>query len=215
MNILTRKKHVYLSCQNIPLFALEYFDKFVRIDSKSEEAKNVLEQIKTIYKEKGQIDQMEKYFADLGNPLNVNQIESATYETAKDAHYNQKNYDLAFDKWAAYISRFPEGKYIIEAQFNYADIAYGKNMYDKALPGYNFVLSKTRSLYTETSLAKASYINYKNKNYKDARPQFMYLKEIAESPLNKTNARFGSMRCSFYMNKFDTALVACNDVLTN
>ena len=195
--------------------ALEYFDKFVRIDSKSEEAKNVLEQIKTIYKEKGQIDQMEKYFADLGNPLNVNQIESATYETAKDAHYNQKNYDLAYDKWAAYISRFPEGKYIIEAQFNYAEIAYGKNMYDKALPGYNFVLSKTRSLYTETSLAKASYINYKNKNYKDALPQFMYLKEIAESPLNKTNARFGSMRCSFYMNKFDTALVACNDVLTN
>jgi len=195
--------------------ALEYFDKFVRKDSKSDEAINVLNQIKTIYKEKGQIEQMEKYFADLGNPLTVNQIETETYETAKDAQYNLKNYDLAYERWAAYISRFPEGKYILEAQFNYAEIAYSKNDFDKALTAYNYVLSKNRSLYTETALAKASYINYKNKNYKDALPYFIRLKDIAESPLNKTNARFGSMRCSFYLNKFDTALVACNDVLTN
>lgn len=195
--------------------ALEYFDKFVKKDSKSDEAINVLNQIKTIYKEKGQIEQMEKYFADLGNPLTVNQIETETYETAKDAQYNLKNNDLAYERWAAYISRFPEGKHILEAQFNYAEISYTKNSFDKALSSYNYILSKTRSLYTETSLAKASYIYYKNKNYKEALPYFIQLKDIAESPLNKTNARFGSMRCSFYLNKFDTALVACNDVLTN
>ena len=194
--------------------ALEYFDKFVRIDSKSDAAMNVLNQIKTIYKEKGQIDQMEKYFADLGNPLTVNQIESDLYETAKDAHYNQKNYDLSLERWTAYISRFPQGKFITEAQFNFAEITYGKNQLDKALPAYNFVLSKARSLYTETSLAKASYINYKNKSYAEALPQFMWLKDIAESPLNKTNARFGSMRCSFYLNKFDTALAGCKEILT-
>ncbi|MBK7818009.1 MAG: hypothetical protein IPJ60_11045 [Sphingobacteriaceae bacterium] len=42
----------------------------------------------------------------------------------------------------------------------------------------------------------------------------MQLKDIAESPLNKTNARFGSMRCAFYLNKFDTSLAACNEILT-
>jgi len=194
--------------------AFEYFDKFVKADSKSEEAKNVLEQIKTIFKAKGQIEAMEKYFADLGNPLNVNQVEAATYETAKTAQYDEKNIDAAFDKWAAYITRFPEGKYILEAQFNYAETAYNKNMFEKALPAYNYILSKTRNLYTETSLAKASYINYKAKNYASSLPQFMQLKDIAESPLNKTNARFGSMRCAFYLNKFDTALTACNEILT-
>ena len=112
---------------------------------------------------------MEKYFADLGNPLNVNQVEAATYETAKIAQYDEKNIDAAFEKWAAYITRFPEGKYILEAQFNYAETAYNKNMFEKALPAYNYILSKTRNLYTETSLAKASYINYKAKNQ-----QFMY-----------------------------------------
>jgi len=195
--------------------ALEYFTLYLKSDSKSEEAKNIMEQVKTIFKDKGQIDEMEKYFAALGNPLNVNQIEIATYETAKEIHYNQKNYDLAMEKWAAYISRFPDGKYILEAQFNYAECAYDKNLFEKALPGYLFVLSKSRSLYTETSLAKASYINYKAKNYTDALPQYMLLKDLAESAVNRTNSRFGIMRCAYYLNKFDTALTACNDLLAN
>ncbi len=195
--------------------ALEYFTKYLKSDSKSEEAKNIMEQVKTIFKEKGQIEEMEKYFASLGNPLNINQIEVATYETAKDAHYNQKNYDLAMEKWAAYISRFPDGKYILEAQFNYAECAYGKNQFEKALPGYNFVLSKSRSLYTETALAKASYINYKAKDYAAALPQYILLKDLAESAVNRSNSRFGIMRCAYYLNKFDTALNACNDLLAN
>jgi TolA-binding protein len=194
--------------------AFEYFDKFVKNDSKSEAAQGILNQIKQIFKAKGQIEAMEKYFADLGDPLNINQVEKDVYEVAANLQYNDKDLDGAFDKWAAYIQRFPEGKYILEAQFNYAETAYNKNMWDKALPAYNYILSKPRSLYTETSLAKASYINYKAKNYAAALPQFMYLKDISESPLNKTNARFGSMRCAFYLNKFDTALVACNEVLT-
>lgn len=195
--------------------AFEYFDKFVRYDSKSEEAKNILEQIKNIFKEKGKIDEMEKYFAELGNPLNVNQIELATYDAAKDAQFNQKNTDLAMEKWMAYINRFPEGKFILEAQFNYAECAYSKNMTEKAMPGYEYVISKSRSLYTETALAKASYVNYKNKNYGKALPQFFYLRDIAESALNKTNARFGIMRSAFYLNKYDTALAATGDLMTN
>jgi tetratricopeptide (TPR) repeat protein len=193
--------------------AFEYFDKFVRYDSKSEEAKNILEQIKNIFKEKGKIDEMEKYFAELGNPLNVNQIELATYEAAKEIHFNQKNPDAAMDKWKTYITRFPSGKFIMEAQFYYAEGAYSKNMFDEAIPGYEFVISKSRSLYTETSLAKASYIHYKNKEFKRALPHFIYLKDIAESALNKTNARFGVMRSSFYLNKYDTALTAANEIL--
>lgn len=194
--------------------AFEYFDKFVKNDSKSQEAKEVMSQIKAIFKAKGQIEAMEKYFADLGDPLNINQVEKDVYDVASIAQYSDKNYDVAFEKWAAYLQRFPEGKWALEAQFNYAEIAYNKNMFEKALPAYNYIISKSRSLYTETALAKASYINYKAKNYTAALPQFIQLKDIAESPLNKTNARFGTMRCAFYLNKFDTALVACNEVLT-
>ncbi|MGE0567719.1 MAG: tetratricopeptide repeat protein [Bacteroidia bacterium] len=195
--------------------ALDYFDKFLRNDSKSEEAKNIMEQVKTIFKEKGQIAEMETYFSKLGNPLSINQIELATYEDAQNAYYNKKDYNEAITKWEAYINRFGGGKYILEAQFCYGECAYFLKQFDKALKAYEFVLSKNRSLYSETALSKLSYLYFNNKTYDKALPYFIELKDIAENKTNKTNARFGIMRSAFYTNKYDTALQACNDILSN
>ena len=52
--------------------AFEYYDKFVKRDSKSEAAKDVLEAIKKIFEAKGNVEEMEAYFASVGNPLSEN-----------------------------------------------------------------------------------------------------------------------------------------------
>jgi TolA-binding protein len=193
--------------------AFEYFDKFVKYDSKSESAKDILDIIKKIFTEKGKIDEMEKYFVALGNPLSENQIEKATYLAAYDAFYTQKDCDLAMPKWEAYISKFPNGKYIIEAQFSNAECAYNKGLFEKALPGYLFVIQKPRGLYSEVALTKASYLYYKDKKYQEALPLYLQMQEIAESPVNKSLSKLGAMRCAFYLNQFETALTECTKVL--
>lgn len=194
--------------------AFEYFDKFVKIDTKSEEAKSVLATIKNILEAKGNVEEMEKYFNSIGNPLSENQIEKATYNTAYDAFYTQKNCDLALSKWEAYISKFPNGKYIAEAHFNYAECAYSKSMFDKALEGYQFIITRPRSIYTEGSLAKASYLFFKDKKYEEALPLFLQLQDVAETPSNKTAGKFGAMRSAYYLKQFETALAEANKVLT-
>lgn len=194
--------------------AFEYYDKFVKMDSRSDEAKNVLEAIKKIFEGKGDVEGMEKYFASVGNPLSENQIEKATYMAAYDAFYTQKDCDLAMQKWEAYISKFPNGKYSTEAQFSYAECAYSKNMFDKALAGYQYIISRPRGIYSETSLAKASYLMYKDKKYTEALPLFLQLQEVAETPSNKSAGRFGAMRSAFYLNEFETALTEANKVLS-
>ncbi len=193
--------------------AFEYFDKFVKYDSKSDAAKDVLEIIKKIFTEKGKIDEMEKYFVALGNPLSENQIEKATYIAAYDAFYTQKDCNAAMPKWESYISKFPNGKYINEAQFSLSECAYDKGMYEKALPGYLFVIQKPRSIYSEVSLTKASYLYYKEKKYQEALPLYLQMQDVAESPVNKSLARLGAMRCAFYLNQFETALAECTKVL--
>ncbi|MBK9285324.1 MAG: tetratricopeptide repeat protein [Sphingobacteriaceae bacterium] len=193
--------------------AFEYFDKFVKLDAKSDEAKEILETIKKIFTEKGQIDEMEKYFANMGNPLSENQIEKAAYASAYDAFYNQKNCDLALPKWESYIQRFPNGKYITEAHFVVAECNYGKNNYESALNGYLHVINKPRGLYSEVALSKASYIYNKDKNYKEALPLFIQLQEVAETPSNKSAGKFGAMRAAFYLNEYETALTECTKVL--
>jgi tetratricopeptide (TPR) repeat protein len=195
--------------------AFEYYDKFVKADSKSDEAKDVLEAVKKIFEAKGNVEDMEKYFAAVGNPLSENQIEKATYQAAYDAYYGLKDCDLAMVKWDIYISKFPNGKYINEAQFNKAECAYSKSIFDKALAGYQFIVSKSRSIYTETSLVKASYLLYKDKKYQEALPLFLQLEELAETPSNQNTGKLGAMRCAFYLSTFDVALEESNKVLSS
>lgn len=193
--------------------AFEYYDKFVKSDSKSDEAKNVMDAIKAIFEARGDVEGMTAYFESAGNPLSENQIEKATYTAAYDAFYTQKDCDAAMPKWEAYISKFPNGKYISEAQFNYAECAYSKSLFEKAIAGYQYIIAKQRGIYTEVALAKTSYLFYKDKKYEEALPLFLQLQEVAETPSNKSAGRFGAMRCAFYLNRFETSLTEANKVL--
>ena len=193
--------------------AFEYYDKFVKLDSKSDAAKDVLEAIKKIFETKGDVEGMEKYFSAIGNPLSENQLEKAAYATAYDAYYTQKSCDLAAPKWESYLNKFPNGKYVTEAQFNLAECAYNKSDYENALKSYSLVIQKQRGIYSETALLKATYILCKDKKYEAALPLYLQLQDIAEQPGNKMTAKIGAMRCAFYTNKFETALDQSNLVM--
>ena len=195
--------------------AFKYFDQIVKKDPKSEEAIEVLPFIKKIFETQGKIDEMEAYFASVGNPLNTSEIESSLYETAKEAYYNDKNCDLAMPKFESYISKFPNGKFITEAHFCYAECTYSKNLFDKSLPSYQYIIAKGRNMYSETSLLKASYLLHKDKKYEEALPLFQKLEEYAEVPANKLTARLGAMRCAFTLLKYDVALEYANKVLNS
>src|SRR6202008_393011 len=94
--------------------AFTYFDKIVKRDPKSDESRNVLPMIKKIFEAKGDIKGMEDYFVAVGNPLETSEIENALFENAKEAYYNEKNYDAAMPKFESYIAKYPDGKYITE-----------------------------------------------------------------------------------------------------
>jgi TolA-binding protein len=109
-------------------------------------------------------------------------------------------------KWESYISKYPEGKYISEAHYGFAECAYSKDMYDKATPSYQYIVNKARGIYSETSLLKLSYILYKDKKYEEVLPLYQKLEEYAEAPANKLSGRIGAMRSAFNLKKFDIAL---------
>ena len=193
--------------------AFEYYDKFIKLDGKSDEAKDVLEAIKKIFESKGELEDMENYFNSVGSPLSENQIEKATYVSAFDAYYTQKNCDLAMPKWETYIKKFPNGKYISEARYSFAECLYSQSQFDNAITNYEYIISKPRSIYSEVALSKVSYLYYKDKKYEKALPMFMQLQELAETPSNISAGKFGAMRCSFNLNQFEVALNECNKVL--
>lgn len=186
--------------------AFSYFDKIVKKDPKGSEAREVLPMIKKIFEAQGKIDEMTDYFNSVGNPLNTNEIESSLYEAAKEAYYNQKNCDVAMAKFGSYINKYPDGKYISEAHFCFAECAYSNSQYDKAQPSYQYIVNKSRGIYSETSLLKLTYILYKDKKYEEALPLYQKLEECAETPANKLSGRIGAMRSAFNLKNFEVAL---------
>lgn len=195
--------------------AFEYFDKIVKKDPKSQDATEVLPMIKKIFIVKGDIEGMEKYFASNGNPLTVSQIEVSLFESARDSYYNHEDCNAAMPKFESYISKFPDGRYISEAQFCFAECSYSKNLFEKALPAYMYIVSKPRSIYSEVSLTKAAYLLYKDKKFSEALPVYQQMQELAENPANKLTAKIGAMRCAFNTNQYEVSLTESNKVLTS
>lgn len=186
--------------------AFTYFDKIVKKDPKSEDSREVLPYVKKIFESQGKIDEMETYFAQIGNPLNTTEIETALYETGKEAYYVDKNCDVALPKFESYIAKYPDGKYITEAHFCYAECAYSKGLVDKALLSYQYIIAKSKNMYSETALLKTTYVLYKNKAYEEVLPIYQKLEEYAETPPNKLTGKIGAMRCAFTLKKYDLAL---------
>lgn len=193
--------------------AFEYFDKIVKKNPKSEDTKELLPTIKNIFYGKNDPEGWENYLAAIGLTANSNEQDEQYYERARKYYYEDKNCDLALPEMQKYISKFPNGKYINEANFCMAECAYSKDMFQEALKGYEFVINKPRSIFTEVALQKASYIFYKDKIFEKAYPLYVKLQDIAETPQNKLAGRLGAMRCAFYSKKYAEAVEESNKVL--
>jgi tetratricopeptide (TPR) repeat protein len=193
--------------------AFEYLDKIVKQDPKSDEAKDAIEIIKKIYKEQKKPEEMEAYMKSIGSSVSADELDETYWQKASDLYYDNKDCDAAMPEMQKYISKFPNGKYLTEANFCFAECAYSKANYADALVSYKYVLSKPRSIHTETSLVKASYILFKDKNYAEALPLYTQLEDLAETPQNKLIAKLGAMRCAFYTKNYDACIDACNKVL--
>ena len=193
--------------------AFEYLDKIVKQDPKSDEAKDAIEIIKKIFKEQKKPEEMEAYMQSIGSSVSIDELDETYWQKASDLYYEKKDCDASIPEMQKYMSKFPNGKYITEANFCFAECAYSKANYLDALVSYKYVLSKSRSIHTETSLVKASYILFKDKNYAEALPLYLQLDDLAETAQNKLSAKLGAMRSAFCIKSYEVCIDACNKVM--
>ncbi|MGZ3903902.1 MAG: tetratricopeptide repeat protein [Bacteroidia bacterium] len=195
--------------------AFTYLDKIVKQNPKSDEAKDAIETIKKIFKEESKPDELESYMNSIGTSISVSELDESYWDKASGLYYDKKDCDAAIPEMQKYIGKFPDGKYITEANFCLAECAYSKNDYAMAMPAYKYVLSKPRNIHTEIALVKVSYLLYKEQKYSEALPFYQQLQDAAESSQNKLTAKLGSMRCAFYTKNYEVCINECNKVLNN
>lgn len=186
--------------------ALEYFFPLVAKDSKSSEAQTTaIPNIKNILLLAGKTEDWENFCLKYGIIVDKNELEEVNYETAKNLFVVKQDCDKSILECEKYMNKYPNGTHLQEVTFWFSECTFSKDLFDKALTGYLFMLSKPVNSYTEKSLLKASYIYFKNQQYEQALPLYIQLETIATDGDNKFNSKINAMRCAWNAKKYDTA----------
>ena len=193
--------------------AIGTLDKVLAAYPKSNEAFEAIRAMKDIYRAKGDMD---SYEAKLKNipyaAITLASLDSSNYDVAFD-YYDKGDCDNANKYFSKYISKYVDGIFIVNVMYYKAERDYNSKNQDAALGGYQYVIDKPYNQFTESSLLKAASINFKNKNYTNALPQYIRLSQVAEYPTNVNEAKIGEMRCQWLLGNYDLAKEAAQKVV--
>ncbi|MDD3877724.1 MAG: tetratricopeptide repeat protein [Bacteroidales bacterium] len=138
--------------------------------------------------------------------------DSLTYLAAQN-QYMLGDCESALRGFNNYLDNFPEGISEINARFYRAECLNRSGRFNDALRDYNYIISKHRTEFTESSLVKAAGIYFSNRNYTDALTNYIKLELIAEMRENIILSQTGQMRSYFLTNNFEKSIEASEKLL--
>lgn len=194
--------------------SLESYKKVVMKYPNSEEAKEALIALKELYVAMGRPNDYIKFVEnEVGISVSVNEQEKIMFQSAEEKYLSgdcNRTVEIATD----YLSLFPNGSSVLEAQYYRADCSFKAKNFDQAYIDYKAVASKGLSRFLEESLLKATFIAYeKNQNYQEANALYNDLYTYASLQSNKEIAQIGLMRTYFRLGSQTEVLRYANEVL--
>ena len=194
--------------------ALNQYDSLLQQFPHSPEAQDALDNAKTIYVEEGRSNEYVNFAKSMGVEISTSQEDQLAYEEA-EVQFNNGSFAAAAQKFEAYLSKFPDGKYSLEANYYKSEIYFSQKDWGKAAGGYGAVADKAPNKFAEKSLLQAARLNFfELKDYNKAEKYFLKLKDFAGSQENKMEAMRGLLRSQYQLEKWPDAVENAKDLLT-
>jgi tetratricopeptide (TPR) repeat protein len=195
--------------------ALGKFKKVVADFPNTPEAMEAVETARLIYVDNGRTDEYAAWvktldFVDVSDA----DLDNTAFEAA-EKQYLQNNTKQAITSLSSYVSRFPNGISSLKANFYLAQSYYADGLESNSVPHYEYVISKSRSEYTEQALARLAQIHLKKNDYAKAIPVLKRLEAEADFPQNVTFAQSNLMKCYYDQEDYANAVVYADKVLAN
>lgn len=193
--------------------ALKQYDSLLKQYPNSPEAQDGLENAKTIYVEEGRSGEYVNFAKGMGVEVSATQEDQLAYEEA-EVQFNNGNFPGAVQRFEAYLAKFPNGKYSLEASYYKSEIYFSQKDWAKAVVGYAIVGDRAPNKFGEKSLLQAATLYYFNlKDYPNAEKYFSRLKDFASSEGNKMEAMRGLLRSQYQLQKWPDAVTNAKDLL--
>jgi TolA-binding protein len=193
--------------------ALNNFQKLISTYPNSPESDEAVDYARDIFISMQRPDDFVSFMQKSGKPVSYSEQDSLSFVSAQTA-YNNRSYSSALQDFNNYLTKFPNGKYFIEANYMSADIYNSNKDFPHALDYYKTVAQNAPNSYAEQSVLQAARIAYfELKDYKQAEQYFTQLKSIATTPENKLESERGLLRCQYKLNEISDALSNAQELL--
>ena len=148
----------------------------------------------------------------MGVEVSATQEDQLAYEEA-EVQFNNGNFDAAIQRFEAYLAKFPDGKYSLEANYYKSEIYFSRKDWAKAVVGYAAVADKAPNKFGEKSLLQAARLYFFNlKDYANAEKYYSKLKDFTTSEENKMEAMRGMLRCQYQLQQWPDAVANAKDL---
>jgi len=178
------------------------------------ESKEALGSIKSIYVEMNQVDDYVDFTKQVPQAdISRSEQDSLSYIAAENQYMNG-NCDKATDGFTRYINKFPDGSFILQANFYKAECDYRSKRYDMAMKSYEYILKQPRSRYSANSASRVAHINHLQNNFEAAVEGYIMLEETADQPGMVMDAISGQMHCNYELKRFGLAIQSAQKLLS-
>ncbi|MBS1669369.1 MAG: tetratricopeptide repeat protein [Bacteroidetes bacterium] len=193
--------------------ALNQYNILLKQYPNSPEAQDALDNAKSIYVEQGRSSEYVNFAKTMGVDISSSQEDQLAYQEA-EVQFNNGNFANAANKFEQYLTKFPDGKYSLEANYYKSEIYFNQKDWAKAVQGYEAVADKAPNKFAEKSLLQAAHLNFfELKDYATAEKYFSKLKDFASTQENKLEAMRGLLRCQYQLQQWDQAAENSKDLL--
>ena len=195
--------------------AIAKFKKVAADYPKTPEALEAVSTARLIYVDNGKVDEYASWVRTLDFvEVSDAELDNDTYEAA-EKQYLQNNTKQAITTLSGYLTSFPNGIHSLKANFYLAQSYYTDGLPNNAIPNYEYVISKSRSEYTEQSLARLCEIYLKKDDFTKAIPVLKRLESDADFPQNITFAQANLMRVYYAQKDYPNSVIYAEKVLNN
>jgi TolA-binding protein len=179
----------------------------------SEESREALEILRTVYVDMNRVDEYLAYTGTLPfAAMSVPAQDSLSYFTAENL-YRKGDCPGATKGFTGYISNFTQGAFLANAYYYRAECDLKSGQAEKAMEGFNYVLGQPATPFTENAMLRAASIEYEMGNYERALDHFTALEEISGDKNNISTAIAGQMRCNYFLDNYEQAITSAQRVL--
>ncbi|WP_026808410.1 tetratricopeptide repeat protein [Arenibacter latericius] len=193
--------------------ALVKFKTVVSDYPNSQEAIQAVTTAKLIYVDLGRVNEYGQWVDGLDFvEVTDAELDNATYESA-DKQQLEGKIDAAIKGYEGYLKQFPNGLNSLKANFNLAQLYFGKGQKDKALPYFKIVAGKGNNEYGEQALTRICEIYVGNNNYAAATPYLEELEATAQIQQNVTYAQSNLMKGYYEQSNYNKTMDYAGKVL--